>query len=259
MEIERPNRALNKHGAGQLVYLAVRQPRNDGDSNIFSGVSSIPSGVLLVFTAVFILVNMAYPQIIPYVSDVVGEDGVEESIVRGSTENGELRLLGTFKLFNPDTVPFYLWAIFENGGKFKHSRYGDLPAVRLVDLELRYRNARQQPMVKKFPIADSEPRVKKRFGGSWLGGGRSGKKGARGRGGADEEVDFGVEAVTSGRAYRGGRGRGRGVYEIVFWKEDVQAYYEMELWGVLYAPDVREAVVAGRYVENISFELEVAR
>jgi hypothetical protein len=42
-------------------------------------------------------------------------------------------------------------AVFENGGKFKHSRYGDLPAVRLVDLELRYRNARQQPMVKKFP------------------------------------------------------------------------------------------------------------
>jgi len=33
----------------------------------------------------------------------------------------------------------------------------------------------------------------------------------------------------------------------------------MELWGVLYAPDVREAVVAGRYVENINFEIEIAR
>jgi hypothetical protein len=69
-----------------------------------------------------------------------------------------------------------------------------------------------------------------------------------------------AEAVSKklfDRAYRGGRGRG--VYEIVFWKEDAQAYYEMELWGVLYTPDVKEAVVAGRYVENINFEIEIAR
>jgi hypothetical protein len=54
-------------------------------------------------------------------------------------------------------------------------------------------------------------------------------------------------------------GRGRGAAEIVFWKEDAQVYYEMELWGVLYAPDVRGAVVAGSYVESVNFEIEVAR
>lgn len=208
---------------------------------------------------VFLLfsVNAAYPQIVPYVTDVVGEEGVEESIVRGSTENGELRLLGVFKLFNPDTVPFYLWAIFENGGKFKRVQYNDgEPSVRLIDLELRYKDVRQLPVVKKFPVISAEPRVKKRFGGSWLGGGRSGKRNSRGRGGAEDDVD----AVASDRGYRSGHGDfGRSVYELVFWKEDAQAYYEMELWGVLYAPDVKEARIAGNYVENISFEIELAR
>jgi len=56
----------------------------------------------------------------------------------------------------------------------------------------------------------------------------------------------------------GGRG-GRGASEITFWKEDAQVYYEMELWGALYAPDVRGAVVAGNYVENIKFEIEPVR
>jgi len=222
-----------------------------------SSGSLIPSSVILFFAAVLTVINMAHSQVVPYITDIVGEEGMEKSDNGIGSGEERLRLIGTFKLFNPDTVPFYLWAIFENGGKFKHDRYADLPTVRLVDLELRYRNARQQPMVKKFPNTDSEPRVKKRFGGSWLGGGRSGKNRTRGRGGADDEVDIGVEASASGRAYRGGRGRG--VYEIVFWKEDAQAYYEMELWGVLYTPDVREAVVAGRYVENINFEIEIAR
>jgi hypothetical protein len=54
------------------------------------------------------------------------------------------------------------------------------------------------------------------------------------------------------------RHRSRGAVEIVFWQEDVQAYYEMELWGVLYAPDLKKAVVAGNYVENIKFEIEPA-
>jgi hypothetical protein len=49
-----------------------------------------------------------------------------------------------------------------------------------------------------------------------------------------------------------------GAVEIAFWQEDVQAYYEMELWGVLYAPDLKKAVVAGNYVENIKFEIEPA-
>jgi len=47
--------------------------------------------------------------------------------------------------------------------------------------------------------------------------------------------------------------------ELVFWREDVQPSYEMEIWGVLYAPDVIEASVPGRYVENMWFEVEVAR
>jgi hypothetical protein len=32
----------------------------------------------------------------------------------------------------------------------------------------------------------------------------------------------------------------------------------MELWGVLYAPDLKKAIVAGRYIENIKFEIEPA-
>ena len=224
-----------------------------------SDVSLISPGLFWAFAAVLIFVNTAYPQVVPYIEDIFGEDGMEMSGVDERSAEEKLRLIGTFKLFNPDTVPFYLWAIFENGGLFKHTKYTDLPTVRLVDLELRYKNVKQQPMVKKFPNPDdrSNVREKKRFGGSWLGSGRSGKRGTRGRGGADDEADIGVEAAMSGRAYRGGRGRG--VYEMVFWKEDAQAYYEMELWGVLYTPDVREAVVAGRYVENINFEIELAK
>ena len=216
---------------------------------------SIRSNIILSFTLLLFFVNVVFSQVVPYITDILGEESMEKSDVDEKSEEGRSRLIGTFKLFNPDIVPFYLWAIFENGSKFKHTRYTDLPTVRLVDLELRYRNTQQQPMVKKFPNPGTEPREKKRFGGSWLGGGRSGKRGSRGMVGVEDEVD--IEAATSGRAYRGGRGRG--VYEIVFWKEDAQAYYEMELWGVLYSPDVKEAVVAGRYVENINFEIELAK
>jgi hypothetical protein len=221
-----------------------------------SGASLISPSIFWAFVAVLIFVNTAHPQVVPYIKDIVGEDGMEKSDVDEKSDEERLRLIGTFKLFNPDTVPFYLWVIFENGGRFKHTRYGDnFPTVRLVDLELRYKNPQQQPMVKKFPNVGTEPRVKKRFGGSWLGGGRSGKRGARGRV-IDEggESDIDIEAKT----YRGGR-RSHGASEITFWKEDAQVYYEMELWGVLYAPDVREAVVAGRYVENINFEIELAK
>ena len=236
----------------------------------FSDVSSIAPHIILAFVAMLIFVNTAHPQVVPYITDVVGEDGIEKSDVDERSDEGRLRLVGTFKLFNPDTVPFYMWVIFEHGGRFKHTKYTDVPSVRLVDLELHYRNARGQIMVKKFPNANrSEPRMlNKRFGGSWLGGARSERKRSRGRGvvSAEEEldgvgVDFDAGSVSGGRrgAYRGG-GRGSGgVSEIVFWKEDAQVYYEMELWGVLYAPDVREAVVAGNYVENISFEIEPVR
>jgi len=230
-----------------------------------SGVSSISPVVIWFFAAMLIFVNTAYPQVVPYINDIVGEDGMEKSESGMGSSEERLRLIGRFKLFNPDTVPFYMWAIFEHGGRFKHTKYNDVPSVRLVDLELRYKNNRGQPMVKKFPNGSSEPRMlNKRFGGSWLGGGRSERKRSRGRGavGAEEELDgVGVGFDAGGASRSGGRGRGSGggVSEIVFWKEDAQAYYEMELWGVLYAPDVREAVVAGSYVENISFEIEPAR
>jgi hypothetical protein len=110
-------------------------------------------------------------------------------------------------------------------------------------------------MVKKFSNDMSGPREKKRFGGSWLGSGRSGKRNSRGRVIDDGEPGLEVEAIT----YRGSARRSQGASEITFWKEDAQVYYEMELWGVLYAPDVREAVIAGNYVENISFEIELAK
>jgi len=235
-----------------------------------SNISSISQRVILAFAAVLFFVNMAHSQVVPYIDDIVGEEGMEKSNNGMGSSEERLRMIGRFKLFNPDTVPFYMWVIFENGGKFKHTKYTDLPSVRLVDLELHYKNARGQPMVKKFPNANrSEPRMlNKRFGGSWLGGGRSERKRSRGRGAVgvgsvEDDVGVGVD-IDAGSVSGGRRGasRGRaggGVSEIVFWKEDAQAYYEMELWGVLYAPDVREAVVAGNYVENISFEIEPVR
>jgi len=221
---------------------------------------SVSSSALLFFTALLLFVDAAQAQVIPYIEDIVGEDDVQSSIVRGMSANGELRLIGTFKLFNPDTIPFYMWVSFENGGRFKHDKYTDLPSVRLVDLELRYYNARNQPMVKKFPNSRSEPQMRKRFAGSWLSGGRSSVKKRTPRGRAstaieDDELDIDIESeATAGRRYRG-----QGASEITFWKEDAQVYYEMELWGALYSPDVREAVVAGRYVENIKFDIEPAQ
>jgi len=232
-------------------------------------VLSISPSVLLAFAVVLIFVNMAQSQVVPYIDDIAGEMGMTKSNNGTGSVEERLRLIGTFKLFNPDTIPFYLWVTFENGGKFKHTEYKDLPSVRLVDLELHYKNDRGQPMVKKFPNSNrSEPRMlNKRFGGSWLGGGRSERKRSRGRGagagGGAEDDDIGVGVdFDAGSVSRGGSGRGRGgsgVSEITFWKEDAQVYYEMELWGVLYSPDVREAVVAGNYVENISFEIEPVR
>jgi len=252
---------LNNVTVGAENFQPLRQPLQCQNICNFFGLAII---LILIF------VNTAYSQVVPYIEDIFGEeDMVKSDNGMGSSEE-RLRMIGRFKLFNPDTVPFYMWVIFENGGKFKHTKYTDVPSVRLVDLELHYKNARGQIMVKKFPNANrSEPRMlNKRFGGSWLGGARSERKRSRGRGavGAEEEldgggVDFDAGSVSGGRrgaSRGGGRGSG-GVSEIVFWKEDAQVYYEMELWGVLYAPDVREAVVAGNYVENISFEIEPVR
>jgi len=254
-----------RYASGSLRYISTTLNDHARDDVFTRNV------VTVFLVALFFLITPAYPQTVPYIEDMVGEDGIENTDFGERTgDDNRLRLIGTFKLFNPDTVPFYIWITFENGGMFKHTRYRDeYPAVRLVDLELRYKDALQRPMVKKFPNrADLVPRSKKRFGGSWLGGGRasSGKKVSRSRRGVvdagdvyvgGDDVDAGVVADAS-EADRGGRA-GRGASEITFWKEDAQAYYEMELWGALYAPDVRGAVVAGNYVENIKFEIEPVR
>ena len=217
-----------------------------------SNISSVSRSVLLAFAAALFFVGVAQAQTVPYIMDIEGEQGMEK---RGEFGDEMLRLIGTFKLFNPDTVPFYIWMSFENGGKFKHQTQIDVQTIRLVDLELHYKNAQQQTIVKKFSNR-SEPRVKKRFSGSWLGGGRSSvKKRTRGRAVIeDEDSDVETEAAANNR----GRNSG-GASEAAFWKEDAQTYYEMELWGALYSPDVKAAVVAGNYIENIIFEIEPAR
>jgi len=219
----------------------------------------------------FFAVSSVRSQAVPYISDVVGE-ALERSVVRGGTENGELRLIGTFKLYNPDAVPFYLWVSFENGSKFALSRSGGgrsggrSPTIRLMDLELRYRDATRRPVVKAFPkegVLGGPPARHRRVGwgassgaagggGGAGGGGRFGKKKPHER---PSGVDAGGDEALSG----GGVHRGFGAVEIAFWREDAQTYYEMELWGVLYAPDVQAASVSGRYIEKISFEIEPAR
>ncbi|MDR2694079.1 MAG: hypothetical protein LBB74_07685 [Chitinispirillales bacterium] len=210
--------------------------------------------VLWAFAALLFFVAAAYPQAVPYIEDIVGMDGIEASVgkrVVAEDDDGGLSLIGTFKLFNPDTVPFYLWVSFENGGRLAHSRHRrDSPAIRLVDMELRYRDASQRPIVKEFPD-NAGPRVRPRLG--WASS-RSVSGGAAGRFGRKKaHIEQSADAASSVRH------RGMGAVEIVFWQEDAQAYYEMELWGVLYAPDVRKAVVAGNYVENIKFEIEAVK
>jgi hypothetical protein len=204
--------------------------------------------VFLIFALPLLIARAALPQALPYITDVVGEEGMESrSDDRPEPGDGDLRLIGTFKLFNPDTVPFYLWVSFQNGAVFKHSAQGDrVPAVRLVDMELRYRDASYRPMVKEFPKDGLSPRVTRRMGWGFSGSeGRFGKK-KTGETRAEDEA-FSETGVR--------RGRG-GAVEIAFWKEEAQARYEMELWGVLYAPDVKAAVHAGNYLENIKFEIE---
>jgi hypothetical protein len=197
-----------------------------------------------------LVAGAARAQAVPYIADIIGEEGMESRPnYQSGRDEGELRLIGTFKLFNPDTVPFYLWVSFQNEAKFKHSVQGDrYPAVRLVDMELRYRDDSYRPIVKAFPREDGlSPRVARRIGWGFAGSeGRFGKKKQGGKR-AEEEAAFAETGVR--------RGRG-GSVEIAFWKEDAQGYYEMELWGALYAQDVRAASNAGNYLENITFEIE---
>jgi hypothetical protein len=216
-----------------------------------NSTSAMPGSIancLIFLLSLLTLCPAAYSQSAPYIADINGEDDIR-TLESWEAEDA-LRLLGTFKVFNPDTIPFYIWVSFESGGKMTHAKYGkEFPSIQLVDLELRYKNTREQPMVKKFPNNGSDFRVKRRFGGAWLGGGRSGKRVPRGKA-VDEDVEAEAGVVT------GRSNRGREASEIAFWKEDAQGYYEMELWGALYAPDIEKATVAGRYVENIKFEIE---
>jgi hypothetical protein len=190
--------------------------------------------------ALFFFACAAGAQVAPYIADIVGEEGMERYGAGGEAEGDALRLIGSFKLFNPDTVPFYIWATFENGAKFKHTRHGGkYPAVRLVDMELRYKNGLGQVLVKEFPREGLDPRVARRLG--W------GFSGEQGRFGRKKERGAPLDANAAPRA---------GAVEVAFWPEDAQACYEMELWGALYAPDLRAAVYPGEYMENIKFELE---
>lgn len=202
----------------------------------------------VVFLFLMVFAASVFPQARPYIKDAVTADNFNKS--SSDPFITQPHLLCTFKLFNSDTVPFYLWVYFENRGKLKHVKYGEeFSGVRLVDLELRYKNALGQQMVKKFPDNKSDTRVKKRFGGAWLGGGRSKKSKLR-----DEPIEGAVADDTVDRG-----GRRDGASEITFWKEDAQTYYEMELWGALYAPDVDNGVTAGGYRDVVNFEIEVMK
>jgi len=221
--------------------------------------SSVPRGAFFFLAALLFSVSAAYALADPYIADIFGERDVGTSAVRGGTENGELRFLGAFKIFNPDAVPFYLWVTFDNGGKFALSRSGGRSAeIRLMDLELRYRDMTRRPVVKAFPkegvLGGSSARHRRSAWGASSGGavaGRFGKKKPHERPSGGDMG--GVEPPSAAVRRRGG------AVEIAFWREDAQPYYEIEVWGVLYAPDVQAASAAGRYIEKISFEIEPAR
>jgi len=229
----------------------------------------VSTSVLSALAALLFFAGAARAQAVPYITDVDGEDDVSVSAVKGATENGDLRLIGTFKLFNPDTVPFYLWVSFENNGQLTKTRAGRdhsdhrSPVIRLMDMELRYRDQLQRPIVKVFPKrgAFGGPPVRRSGWGSPSSPDAPGHVGRFGKKKPNERPRFEdarSEAVTSD-ATSSVRRRSLGAVEIAFWREDVQPSYEMELWGVLYAPDVQAALAAGRYIENINFEIEPAR
>jgi len=232
-----------------------------------------PPSVILFFAALLFFISAAHSQVVPYIAEIAGEDDISVSAAKGSTENGDLRLIGTFKLFNPDTVPFYLWVSFENNGQLTktqtrsgHSNHRS-PSIRLMDMELHYRDALQRPVVKVFPKrgAFGGPPVRRSgWGSSTLGAegnvGRFGKKKPHERQIYSRQPDYTASPASDDASLASVRRRaGGGAVEIAFWREDVQSYYEMELWGVLYAPDVQAAFDAGRYIEKINFEIEPAR
>lgn len=188
-----------------------------------------------------IAVTATFSQVVPFVVDGIIDANNLQAVFSDSSVT-EPQLICAFKVSNPDTIPFYLWVSFKEGGRMVHTSHRDETApLRLVDLELRYRDNQHVPVVKAFPDNDYGPRLKKRVGGSWAGGGWVRKK----------RTARAPEERVSHRA-----DRDRGVYEIPFWPEDAQGYYEMEIWGAMSAGDLNGSIFAGRYSETVSLEFE---
>jgi len=217
-----------------------------------------PFPISLVIFAVLVAVFVIFPvpvhsQVLPFIVDeIVTEDVRSESSDIGSDSDsgsvpGDLQRICAFKLSNPDTLPFYLLVSFKEGGKMVHTSHETgVAAMRLVNLELRYNNERSMPVVKVFPGSEFDENLlpRRRVGGAWAGGSRTprfGKKKNRAAEGGE---------VVSSRGYRAW------VYEIPFLPEDAQASYEMEVWGALMVRKADGRVVAGRYMETISIDIE---
>jgi len=208
---------------------------------------SIAVAVIVVIIAIIVILpTPAISQILPFVADeIVTEDIKSES---SDTDSGAaLQRICTFKLSNPDTLPFYLLVSFKEGGMLVHtSRERGLASMRLVDLELRYNNDLSMPIVKVFPGSefDENVPVRRRAGGSWVNGG-------------GQSARFGKKKVRPENGENAGnRGYRTWVYEIPFLPEDAQVSYEMEVWGALRVRDGDGRVVAGRYMETISLDIE---
>jgi len=234
----------------------------DVESSFFASISLMAAVLLTLFSV------PAYPQSAPYIDGDVIAYGIE-TVPRSDSSTVILQRLCVFKVVNPDTVPFYLWVTLDNGGvmEFVSQRGSEYPPLRLVDLELRYKDDLSRPAVKKLPLRRSFVRAaNRRLGGSGWRGAREAKRGAKqnGRNAKQnperwaERVDTGTEIGVDGVTVEAESDRGVGAVEVVFWKEDAQGYYEMELWGAVYPPDMRKAL-AGRYTGSVKFEIEAMR
>jgi hypothetical protein len=197
--------------------------------------TSIRAWILILGLAV-----SAFPQsAAPYIADIYA-DAVDDLSKDDPTVTLPRRLCN-FKIFNPDTAPFYLWLSFGRHGVLRHEKRGEgYPDLRLTDLELRYKNDLSVPMVKIVP--------------------KRGERAARalglGKGGFRNARDVKKGSRRGADALDGDGGGHVGAAEVAFWQEDAQGYYEMELWGSIYEPDLEKGVGAGRYSESVEFEIE---
>jgi hypothetical protein len=180
----------------------------------------------------------AFPQAAPRIGDV--ESFPVDNLYSDDPSITLPRRLCNFKIFNPDTAPFYLWLSFGRHGVLRHEKRGEgYPDLRLTDLELRYKNDLSVPMVKVVPKRGERAARALGLGKGGFRNARDVKKGVR----------RGADALDGGGGHVGAA-------EIAFWQEDAQGYYEMELWGSIYEPDLEKGVGAGRYSESVEFEIE---